>query len=92
MITRDNFIRNKKIQYFLLLVEYCSCLDEGIQEKLKLEFLVEFYAKQYDFRLKLGHILACKISCNQRKKKFLRSITSQSYLKGVCKILTRSVH
>ena len=28
-ITRDNFIRNKKIKYFLLVSEYSSSLGEG---------------------------------------------------------------
>ena len=30
--------------------------------------MAELYAKQYDFWQELGHVLACKISCNQRKK------------------------
>ena len=49
-ITRDNFIRNQKIKYFLLIREYSSCLNEGFKKKLKFEFLAELYAKQNDFR------------------------------------------
>ena len=56
---RDDFILNQKIKYFLLV---------GFKKKLKCEFLAKLYAKQYEFRLKLGHLLACKIICNQRKK------------------------
>ena len=67
-ITRDNFIQNKKIKYFLLVSEYSSWLNEEFWKKFEFEFLAELYAKQYDFRSKLGHVLACKISCNQRKK------------------------
>ena len=48
-ITRDNFIRNQKIKYFLLVGEYSSWLSKGVFFKLKFEFLEELYAKQYDF-------------------------------------------
>ena len=30
---RDNFIRNQKIKYFLLVREYISCLNEGFEKK-----------------------------------------------------------
>ena len=47
-ITRDNFIRNQKVKYFLLVGKYRSCLN-GFKKKLKFEFLAEF-GKQYDFQ------------------------------------------
>ena len=49
-ITRDNFIRNKKIKYFLLVGEYSSWLNKEFKKQLKFKFLAELYAKQYDFR------------------------------------------
>ena len=66
-ITRDNFIQNQKIIYFLLVRENSSWLNEKFFFKLKFEFLAELFAKQYDFRYKLGHVLARKISCNKKK-------------------------
>ena len=48
-ITRDNFIRNQKIKYFLL-DEYSSCFNKGFFKKFKFELLAELSAKQYDFR------------------------------------------
>ena len=49
-ITRDNFIRNRKITYVLLVDKYSSWLDKGFFFKLKFEFLAKLYAKQYNFR------------------------------------------
>ena len=49
-ISRDNFIRNQKIKYFLLVGEYRSWSNEGFEKKLMFEFLAELYAKRYDFR------------------------------------------
>ena len=63
-----------------------------IFKKIKIWIFGRFMCKTVTiFSRKLGHVLACKISCNQ-KKKILRSITNQSCLKEVCKISTRSVH
>ena len=40
-ITRDNFIWNQKIKYFLLVGEYSTWLNEGFLKNLKFDFLAQ---------------------------------------------------
>ena len=64
-------------------------LERRIFKKLKFEFLAELCAKQYAIRYKLGHVSACKISYNHRKKNPLfnhESILSKRSVQNFIKI------